>query len=88
MITLTNYVNGELIPPDRVHYLDSINPSAGEVHAEEIFGPIATIMPFADEAKALALANGTPYGLSAVLRTSHLGRAHRMAAAGRYRLGQ
>lgn len=51
------------------------------VNQEEIFGPIATIMPFADEAEALTLANGTPYGLSAVLWTSHLGRAHRVAAA-------
>lgn len=51
------------------------------VNQEEIFGPIATIMPFRDEAEALRLANATPYGLSASLWTSRLGRAHRVAAA-------
>jgi aminomuconate-semialdehyde/2-hydroxymuconate-6-semialdehyde dehydrogenase len=51
------------------------------VNQEEIFGPIATIMPFRSEAEAIALANATPYGLSATLWTSHLGRAHRVAAA-------
>jgi aminomuconate-semialdehyde/2-hydroxymuconate-6-semialdehyde dehydrogenase len=51
------------------------------VNQEEIFGPIVTIMPFRDEAHALALANGTAYGLAATLWTSNLQRAHRVAAA-------
>ncbi len=51
------------------------------VNQEEIFGPVVTITPFADEAEALALANGTPYGLSGTLWTSDLKRAHRLAAA-------
>lgn len=47
---------------------------------EEIFGPVVTLMPFATEAEALALANGTSYGLAATLWTNNLTRAHRLAA--------
>ena len=46
--------------------------------SEEIFGPVAVIVPFDDEADALAIANGTDYGLAAGLWTSDLKRAHRM----------
>ncbi len=47
---------------------------------EEIFGPVVTIQSFSSEEEALALANGTQYGLSSTLWTSNLSRAHRMAA--------
>jgi len=46
---------------------------------EEIFGPVVTIMPFDTEEEALALANSTPYGLSATIWTENLKRAHRVA---------
>lgn len=46
---------------------------------EEIFGPVVTIMPFDTEAEGLALANESPYGLSATIWTNNLSRAHRMA---------
>ncbi|MEM7035547.1 MAG: aldehyde dehydrogenase [Bacteroidota bacterium] len=48
---------------------------------EEIFGPVVTIWPFDTEDEAVAYANGTMYGLSATVHTSHLKRAHRVAAA-------
>lgn len=48
---------------------------------EEIFGPVATVMPFDDEAEAVRDANCTPYGLSASVWTTNLGRAHRVASA-------
>lgn len=51
------------------------------VMQEEVFGPVVTITPFDTEAEAIALANGTPYGLSASLWTRDLERAHRTAAA-------
>ena len=46
---------------------------------QEIFGPVVTLIPFDDEAEALAIANGTGYGLAASLWTTDLSRAHRMA---------
>jgi (Z)-2-((N-methylformamido)methylene)-5-hydroxybutyrolactone dehydrogenase len=47
---------------------------------EEIFGPVATVMPFASEDEAVALANDTSYGLAAGIWTRDLNRAHRMAS--------
>jgi aminomuconate-semialdehyde/2-hydroxymuconate-6-semialdehyde dehydrogenase len=49
------------------------------VNQEEIFGPVATVIPFDDEREAVAVANGTRYGLAASIWTEGLGRAHRMA---------
>jgi 5-carboxymethyl-2-hydroxymuconic-semialdehyde dehydrogenase len=48
---------------------------------EEIFGPVLTVIPFTDEAEAIALANGVRYGLTAYLWTGEVGRAHRFARA-------
>ena len=46
---------------------------------EEIFGPVAAIMPFDTEDEVVALANDTEYGLAAGVWTTNLARAHRMA---------
>jgi betaine-aldehyde dehydrogenase len=46
----------------------------------EIFGPVQTVQLFADEAEALALANGVPYGLAASVWTASHERALRFSA--------
>mgnify|MGYP003418567771 CR=1 FL=1 len=48
---------------------------------EEIFGPVVTVLPFDDEADAIALANDTEYGLSGSIWTNSLSRALRVSRA-------
>jgi 5-carboxymethyl-2-hydroxymuconic-semialdehyde dehydrogenase len=48
---------------------------------DEIFGPVACLIPFKDEADAIAQANDISYGLSSYVWSENLGRAHRVAAA-------
>ncbi|HLI31997.1 MAG TPA: NAD-dependent succinate-semialdehyde dehydrogenase [Solirubrobacteraceae bacterium] len=56
-------------------------PAEAEIAREEIFGPVAAIYAFDSEAQALALANGTEYGLVAYLYTQSLERALRVSEA-------
>ena len=48
---------------------------------EEIFGPVVVVLPFEDEADAIALANDTVYGLSGSIWTDNLSRALRVSRA-------
>jgi len=48
------------------------------IFQEEIFGPVLSMTAFHDENEAIRLANATRYGLSAILWTKDLGRAHRV----------
>jgi 5-carboxymethyl-2-hydroxymuconic-semialdehyde dehydrogenase len=51
-----------------------------EILTEEVFGPVLTIQTFADEAEAVTLANGTRYGLAAMVFTGDQDRAERVSA--------
>lgn len=67
---------GAFIAPTLV---DGVSPGS-TIAQQEVFGPVVVAMTFADEAEAVALANGTEYGLVSALWTKDLSRAHRVAA--------
>lgn len=59
-----------------------VTPERGSrVATEEIFGPVVSVLPFEDEADAIALANDTEYGLSGSIWTENLARGIRVARA-------
>jgi len=67
--------NGWFVAPTLVDGL----PADCAVNQEEIFGPVATLVPFAGEAEALQLANSTRFGLAASLWSRDVARCHRVA---------
>jgi 4-guanidinobutyraldehyde dehydrogenase/NAD-dependent aldehyde dehydrogenase len=52
-----------------------------KIAREEIFGPVLSVLRFQTEAEAIALANGTSYGLQASVWSDNINRAHRVARA-------
>jgi gamma-glutamyl-gamma-aminobutyraldehyde dehydrogenase len=58
--------------------LDNVSPGMS-VAREEIFGPVVSVLSYADEAEALALANQTDYGLAATVWSRDIDAAVRMA---------
>lgn len=53
---------------------------ANSLAQHEVFGPVLAVTPFDSEEEAIAIANGTEYGLGAYIHTQNLARAHHMAA--------
>jgi aldehyde dehydrogenase (NAD+) len=71
--------DGYFVPPCVLTDVDPAHPLA----REEIFGPVAALLPVRDYEAAVALANDTPFGLCASLFTNDLGRALRFAREAR-----
>jgi acyl-CoA reductase-like NAD-dependent aldehyde dehydrogenase len=63
------------VPPTVV----GVEDPAERIWREEGFGPVVAVMPFDDEADAVAIANDTEYGLSGSIFTADLGRGLRVA---------
>ncbi|MDG4810521.1 aldehyde dehydrogenase family protein [Micromonospora sp. WMMD1120] len=72
---------GAYVQPTIFADVDPTTPIA----QEEIFGPVLTIIPYADEEEAVAIANGTPYGLTSGVFGEP---EHALAIARRLRVGQ
>jgi acyl-CoA reductase-like NAD-dependent aldehyde dehydrogenase len=66
---------GWWVPPSVV----TVDDPATRIWREEVFGPVVAVMPFDDEADAVAKANDTEYGLSGSIYTNDLGRGLRVA---------
>jgi acyl-CoA reductase-like NAD-dependent aldehyde dehydrogenase len=68
--------NGFWFPPTLVEASND-----DRIAREEVFGPVAAVIPFEDEADAVRIANDTPYGLSGSIWTENGARALRVARA-------
>lgn len=67
--------DGFWVPPSVV----TVDDPGARIWREEVFGPVVAVMPFDDEADAVAKANDTEYGLSGSIFTTDLGRGLRVA---------
>lgn len=74
-VTVPGYENGYYLQPTIIE----VESNDCLLNQEEIFGPVVTIMPFDTEEEALAMANGTKYGLSATVWTNDLNRTMRLS---------
>lgn len=85
--TATLLTGGERISPDGLpgHFVTPAAvtdvPVNSRLVQEDLFGPLLTVEPFDDEAGAIELANGTPYGLAASVWTADGSRGWRVARA-------
>lgn len=76
-------LGGEIPPGEGAFYpptvLTSVRPGM-PAYDEELFGPVAAIIPVKDEAEAINVANDSPFGLGAAVFTQDIDRGERIAA--------
>jgi len=79
----TVITGGERVDTDGFFYRPTVLADLAtdaEAVVNEIFGPVLTVQPFDTEDEAVALANGTAYGLASGIQTRDLAKAHRVAS--------
>jgi betaine-aldehyde dehydrogenase len=72
-----NFDRGYYVEPTIFYGVDN----SARIAREEIFGPVATVIPFEDEKDALKIANDTPFGLAAAVWSRDIYKAMRMVKA-------
>jgi betaine-aldehyde dehydrogenase len=72
-----SFKRGYYVEPTIFYDVDN----SARIAQEEIFGPVAAVIPFTDEAEALRIANATPYGLAAAVWSRDIFKAFRMVKA-------
>ncbi len=72
-----DHAAGSFLP---ITILADVDPNSA-LTRQEVFGPVLAVTPFDSEEEAIALANGSDYGLGGYIHTQNLARAHSVAAA-------